>query len=159
MFCHKKLWVSELLPVQIFPNFRRERVFAQSYKWILNLQSCNGIMSRNSIIQELQLLHMWAEPTHSLLLKCQQWVPIKNVTIKLRLKKGRKSFLNVFHVHTSLFSSSRFNHTFPCCHSSVFVVSPLPGPESQSYQAETGTKTAVPRSILPPAPLSPHTNL
>lgn len=49
-FCHKKLWVdSQPLSVQIYPVFRREHVFTQSYWWTVNLQQRNGIMSRKSI--------------------------------------------------------------------------------------------------------------
>lgn len=40
----------------------------------------------------------------------------------------------------------------PAITAQYLLLSPLPGPESQSYQAETGTKTAVPRFLLSSVP-------
>ncbi len=43
----------------------------------------------------------------------------------------------------------------PAITAQYLLLSPLPWPESQSYQAETGTKTAVPSL---PAPLRPRSH-
>lgn len=109
IFGHFKGIISRVLPVRSFESvsccqfrfalfFRRERVFAQSYKWTLNLQRCNGIISRNSIIQELQLLHVWAGTAHSFPPHLSTLGANQNFQTLTGEKRLLNIFLNLFHV-------------------------------------------------------------
>lgn len=155
-FSTKKLWVSDQLPVQISPIFRQQHVFAQSYKWTLNLQRCNGIMSGNSIIWELQLFHGGRKEKNNAITSPNVSTVCVNQNLKTE-KEERESGVLFFSSFIPLSSSSpTFNLLLPpqlsiCC---VFAWAWIPIVSSWNRN-----KGCCPSSCSLPPLLPPHTGL